>query len=302
MEDSDIAGHVILSIAQLVGAVAAWLDADSNEDQAPEQRFVRPESGFMDFLALQSNLPHEGDILYLDHMRLPKVAIDLLVDICKLYVPNRMETRTVILVALQYLATGVACRVQEQLFQREGFGQQSKYRLIGMRAILKALTDHGFYASDPHEDDHMQASSEAFSREHPLLNLCLGALDGTQIPVRVPDSLKDRSSGFESTVPSGYFYLADSGLGLSLATLTPFRRTRYHLREWATTPQGRPQTSKELFNYRHSKARIVVERAFGLLKMKWKALSSSSYDLKTTILIIHVCAALHNFAIAFSPN
>ncbi|KAH9147413.1 hypothetical protein LEN26_004729, partial [Aphanomyces euteiches] len=110
------------------------------------------------------------------------------------------------------------------------------------------------------------------------------------------------SSGFESTVPSGYFYLADSGLGLSLATLTPFRRTRYHLREWATTPQGRPQTSKELFNYRHSKARIVVERAFGLLKMKWKALSSSSYDLKTTILIIHVCAALHNFAIAFSPN
>ncbi|KAH9076899.1 hypothetical protein Ae201684P_010830 [Aphanomyces euteiches] len=124
----------------------------------------------------------------------------------------------------------------------------------------------------------MQASSEAFSREHPLLNRCLGAVDGTHIPVRVPDSLKDRyrnrkggyttnvlgvvgeigrflavyagaegcasdgfvlrSSGFESTVPSGYFYLADAGLGLSLATLTPFRRTRYHLREWATTPQG----------------------------------------------------------------
>ncbi|KAH9100858.1 hypothetical protein Ae201684P_007050 [Aphanomyces euteiches] len=122
MEDSDIAGHVVLSIAQLVGAVAAWLDADSNEDQAPEQRFVLPESGFMDFLALQSNLPHEGYILYLDHMRLPKVAIGLLVDICKPYVPNRMETRTVILVALQYFATGVACRVQEQLFQREGFG------------------------------------------------------------------------------------------------------------------------------------------------------------------------------------
>ncbi|KAH9105180.1 hypothetical protein LEN26_014845, partial [Aphanomyces euteiches] len=256
MEDSDIAGHVVLSIAQLVGAVAAWLDADSNEDQAPEQRFVRPEGGFMDFLALQSNLPHEGDILYLNHMRLPKVAIDLLVDICKPYVPNRMETRTVILIALQYFATGVACRVQEQLFQREGFGQQNspmqnlfgsftglstftrihihgcslrngvkflkftyglwsfsigqnlfrinlnhdsvpsrtrpKYRLIGMRVILKALTDHGFYASDPHEDDRMQASSEAFSREHPLLNRCLGAVDGTHIPVRVPDSLKDR--------------------------------------------------------------------------------------------------------------
>ncbi|KAH9138692.1 hypothetical protein AeRB84_017004 [Aphanomyces euteiches] len=110
-------------------------------------------------------------------MRLPKVAIDLQVDICKPYVPNRMETRTVIL---------------EQLFQREGFGQQSKYRLIGMRAILKALTDHGFYASDPHEDDRMQASSEAFSREHPLLNRCLGAVDGTHVPVRVPDSLKDR--------------------------------------------------------------------------------------------------------------
>ena len=47
---------------------------------------------------------------------------------------------------------------------------------------------------------------------------------------------------------------------------------------------------------KHSSARNVIERSFGLLKMRWAILRSPSfYDLKTQRHIISVCCMLHNF-------
>jgi len=67
-------------------------------------------------------------------------------------------------------------------------------------------------------------------------------------------------------VPNGKYYLVDVG----------YRSTRYHLNEWAA--QGHiPSTAKELFNLRHSSARNVTERSFGLLKMRWAILRNNSY-------------------------
>lgn len=67
------------------------------------------------------------------------------------------------------------------------------------------------------------------------------------------------------------------------------------MNEW--TAQGyNSSTAKELFNLRHSSARNVIERTFGLLKMRWAILRSNSYfDLKNQIRIIHACCKLHNF-------
>ncbi|KAH9106237.1 hypothetical protein AeMF1_018116 [Aphanomyces euteiches] len=65
----------------------------------------------------------------------------------------------------------------------------------------------------------------------------------------------------------------------------------------------RPQSAEELYNYRHSRARIVVERAFGMWKMKWKVLCGGlGVCIRSAIDIIHVCAALHNLAIEFNPS
>ncbi|KAH9120555.1 hypothetical protein AeMF1_007336 [Aphanomyces euteiches] len=334
----------ILQVISLVcNAVAVLeIDSDSDDEHSREQRFVRPTTAFMEFLDMQDVLLHGGESFYFDNFRLPRVAIDLLVDVCRPFIPVRMETKCVLLVTLQYLATGSTVRLQEQLFQRQSFSQISIYRRIGIRAIIQALCKHEFYGIDPHEKDRMATSSLAFARKHPLLSKCLGAIDGTHIQITVSSDLVDRfrnrktqtstnvlgivdecgrflavyagaegcasdsfvldHSGFEQNIPLGYFYLADAGYRLSNTILTPYRSQRYHLREWADDPADRPSNEKELYNYYHSMTRIVVERAFGIWKMKWKVLSSGlNLPMDRIVQVVHACAALHNFAIAFNP-
>lgn len=78
--------------------------------------------------------------------------------------------------------------------------------------------------------------------------------------------------------------------------LAPYRSTRYHLNEWAAQGNN-PSNAKELFNLRHSTTRNVIERTFGLLKMRWAILRKNSYfDLQNQIRIINACCILHNFA------
>ena len=56
----------------------------------------------------------------------------------------------------------------------------------------------------------------------------------------------------------------DSGYPCTLGFLPPYHTERYHLRDF----QGgdHPEGAKELFNYRHSSLRNVIERCFGILK------------------------------------
>ncbi|XP_059636220.1 uncharacterized protein LOC132278452 [Cornus florida] len=72
--------------------------------------------------------------------------------------------------------------------------------------------------------------------------------------------------------------------------------------EWSTSGSN-PRTYKELFNLRHSIARNVIERAFGLLKKRWAILRTDSFlKLKTRVNIISACAILHNFIRIDKPN
>ncbi|CAL5403798.1 unnamed protein product [Camellia sinensis] len=59
--------------------------------------------------------------------------------------------------------------------------------------------------------------------------------------------------------------------------------------------RGCPNNSTRVFNMRHSSARNVIERCFGLLKMRWAILRSYSYfPIKTQFRIITACCLLHN--------
>ena len=52
----------------------------------------------------------------------------------------------------------------------------------------------------------------------------------------------------------------------------------------------------EKFNHRHSSLRNVIERAFGVLKMKWRILLAvPQYEPETQTKIITACMCLHNF-------
>ncbi|XP_042060054.1 uncharacterized protein LOC121804535 [Salvia splendens] len=96
-------------------------------------------------------------------------------------------------------------------------------------------------------------------------------------------------------VPKGNYFLCDNGYANSEGFLTPYKNVRYHLKEWGVGNQ-RPQTARELFNLRHSKARNIIERSFAVLKMRWGILRSASfYPIKIQIRIIMACFLLHNF-------
>ncbi|XP_073158627.1 uncharacterized protein [Henckelia pumila] len=94
-------------------------------------------------------------------------------------------------------------------------------------------------------------------------------------------------------IPRGCYYLCDNGYANVEGFLTPFRRTRYHIDDWAT---GGPQNYKEYYNSKHCRARNVIERAFGLLKRRWAVLRSPTfYPLDVQNHIILACMLLHNF-------
>ena len=68
---------------------------------------------------------------------------------------------------------------------------------------------------------------------------------------------------------------------------------RYHLSEWRDGCA--PRNKEEFFNMKHSSARNIIERCFGLLKMRWAILRSHSfYRIKTQCRIITACCLLHN--------
>ncbi|XP_052878904.1 uncharacterized protein LOC128285455 [Gossypium arboreum] len=76
-------------------------------------------------------------------------------------------------------------------------------------------------------------------------------------------------------VPHGCYYLVDAGYTNCEGFLAPFRGQRYHLNEWRQGYQ--PSTPEEVFNMKHASARNVIERCFGLLKLRWGILRSPSF-------------------------
>ena len=77
--------------------------------------------------------------------------------------------------------------------------------------------------------------------------------------------------------------------------LVPFRRNIYHLCDFREGC-GRPRGKEELFNYRHSSLRNVIERCFGVLKARFPILKlMPSYPIRRQRLILIACCTIHNF-------
>ncbi|GFY82716.1 pentatricopeptide repeat (PPR) superfamily protein [Actinidia rufa] len=104
---------------------------------------------------------------------------------------------------------------------------------------------------------------------------CVGALDGTYVPVHPP--AKDRAR----------------------------YRVRHRLESaakcvgeasWVTDSKGTPtQSREEYFNMNHASARNVIERCFGVLKMRFAILRSCSYyPMRTQCHIVTACCLIHN--------
>uniref|UniRef100_A0A452H3T0 DDE Tnp4 domain-containing protein n=1 Tax=Gopherus agassizii TaxID=38772 RepID=A0A452H3T0_9SAUR len=69
----------------------------------------------------------------------------------------------------------------------------------------------------------------------------------------------------------------------------------YPLMPWLMKPYTGSLDSEELFNYRLSKYRMVVECAFGRLKARWHTLLTRSDLSQTNVpIVIAACCVLHN--------
>ena len=91
----------------------------------------------------------------------------------------------------------------------------------------------------------------------------------------------------------GKYYLVDSGYPNRSGYLAPYKTTRYHVPDFQNNP---PRGREETFNHRHSSLRNAIERAFGVLKMKWRILLGiPRRKLERQKMIISACMCLHNY-------
>ncbi|XP_048322916.1 uncharacterized protein LOC125420366 [Ziziphus jujuba] len=100
----------------------------------------------------------------------------------------------------------------------------------------------------------------------------------------------------------GEYYVVDSGFPCTVGFLPPFRGERYHLQEYHG--RGRqPRGPKKLLNYRHSSLRNVIERCFGVLKMRFRILKMMPpYKQSRQPLIVIAYCTLHNFIRKWAQN
>ncbi|XP_042067085.1 putative nuclease HARBI1 [Salvia splendens] len=103
-------------------------------------------------------------------------------------------------------------------------------------------------------------------------------------------------------VISGNYYLCDNGYANCDGFLASYKSARYHLKEWGPATEA-PQTSREIFNMQHTRARNVIERAFAVLKMCWGILRTASYyHVKIQTWLIITCFLLHNYIRSEMPT
>ena len=92
----------------------------------------------------------------------------------------------------------------------------------------------------------------------------------------------------------GKYYVVDAGYPNRPGYLAPYKGERYHLPEWHRGMEL--NTPKEKFNRIHSSVRNVIERSFGVLKMKWQILyKMPGYSMVTQKKIVAATMVLHNF-------
>ena len=127
----------------------------------------------------------------------------------------------------------------------------------------------------------------------------LAGWEGSAHDCRVIDSAKRK--GFEA--PLGRYYVADAGYSNTPMTLTLYRGVRYHLRKQAQANM-KPQNAKELFNLRHSSLRNIIERTFGVFKMRFQYFESArqNFPLLTQVLLVYALTAVHNFINMYNPD
>ncbi|XP_071913895.1 protein ALP1-like [Coffea arabica] len=276
------------------------------------------------------NLTRESDAYCISELRMDRRAFGILCEMIRdtggLKATRNMSIEEIVAMFVYVLAHHKKSRTICGLFWRSRETVSRQFNLC-LLAVLKLHTIL-LKKPEPITEDCTDERWKCFKN-------CLGALDGTLIDVTPPTEQKSRYRtrkgsiatnvlgvcspnmqfiyvlpGWEGSahdgrvlrnaisrpnglrVPQGCYYLVDAGYCNADGFLAPYRGQRYHLNEFNGY---RPQRPEEYFNMKHSKARNIIERCFGLLKGRWKILASPSFfPIQTQVRIIMACCLLHN--------
>ncbi|XP_062094130.1 protein ALP1-like [Humulus lupulus] len=181
------------------------------------------------------------------------------------------------------------------------------------RKVLKAICRLSKELITPPSFNETPPQIQFDPRYYPFFKNCVGAIDGTHISAHVPidEQIPYRGQKVDTTqnvicvcsfdmkftyVVSGWEGSAnDAQVLLECSTNPdygfpmPLQGERYHLGQYTDL---NPIGKKELFNYRHSSLRNVIER----LKARFPILKQMpSYDLRIQKYIVIACCVIHNF-------
>eukprot|EP01135_Chromosphaera_perkinsii_P002253 Nk52_evm39s221 gene=Nk52_evmTU39s221 len=103
----------------------------------------------------------------------------------------------------------------------------------------------------------------------------------------------------EKTIPSGMHLVGDGGYSLRSFMMTPYPSEKKDEYSYIIL-----EPEERHYNYVHSVTRMVIEMAFGILKMRWRVLK---YELPFTnhasnVKLIVTCTVLHNICICERDN
>ena len=239
-----------------------------------------------------------------------------------------------VMVVLRILGLG---EVQRITANRMGLSQTTVSRIVD--ELLPMLEDlHRAFVRLP-DDDWLDPDIELDPKLN-AFNGCIGAIDGTHISAHIPTkqqlrwrdrksrisqnvfaavrsdlsfsyvlagaegstadaSLFSQALGRSFRVPQDRYYIGDAGFGARDGIVVPFPGVRYHLEDHRNAKR-KPQTKKELYNLRHARIRVVVERAFGHLKRRWKIvrIAPPEYGIEKQVQIVYAVTGLHNFLLS----
>ncbi|KAF7812029.1 protein ALP1-like [Senna tora] len=260
-------------------------------------RRISLRSYTLDFEAKRAHLRskvYTSDVTCYNQIRMNRATFDrlcgMLDDIGGLRPTRNMLVDEQVAIFLHILSHHVKKRVIQFRFGRSG-ETVSRYFHTVLKAMIP-LMPQLFKKPEPVADDSTDERWKWFKG-------CLDALDGTHIRIRVSSEDQPRyrnrkgeittnvlgvctrdelfvyvMAGWEGSAADSRVLqsaiLKPNGLKVPEGFLAPYRGQRYHLSEWR---EGRnPTNPKECFNMRHSSARNVIERCFGMLKKRWAIL------------------------------
>jgi len=240
---------------------------------------------------------------------------------------HSLPVSTQVLVALRYYATGSMQRVAGDL---HGISQPSVSRCIfAVSTSITSVAQSLIYF--PTDEQSQRNIISDFYHIASFPNV-LGCVDGTQIPILSPASNEhiyvcrkgfhalnvqavcDAKLHFMNIVAKYPGSAHDSFIWHNCALYQYMKQQSIEQQRWLLgdsgyplspflmTPIANPTTAAEVrYNKKHSQTRNTVERAFGLLKMRFRCLHQTGGCLQSPpqrcAQIITACAVLHNLCI-----